>query len=103
MVAVYGIATSIELEGGLNQMCNLSDLIEERGIQKGKALGRTEGRNEGLIEGRNEGLIEGRTEGLKALIATLKTLISDEEVLYQTVIQQEVYKDISKETILKYF
>ena len=95
----YGIATSIELEGGLNQMCNLSDLIEERGIQKGKALGRTEGRNEGLIEGRNEG----RTEGLKALIATLKTLISDEEVLYQTVIQQEVYKDIPKETILKYF
>ena len=80
-------------------MCNLSDLIEERGIQKGKALGRTEGRNEGLIEGRNEG----RTEGLKALIATLKTLISDEEVLYQTVIQQEVYKDIPKETILKYF
>ena len=87
----YGIATSIELEGGLNQMCNLSDLIEERGIQKGKALGRT------------EGLTEGRTEGLKALIATLKTLISDEEVLYQTVIQQEVYKDVPKETILKYF
>ena len=68
-------------------MCNLSDLIEERGIQKGKALGRT----------------EERTEGLKALIATLKTFISDEEVLYQTVIQQEVYKDVPKETILKYF
>ena len=87
----YGIATSIELEGGLNQMCNLSDLIEERGIQKGKTVGHM------------EGLIEGQMDGLKALIAILKPLISNEEQLYQTVIQQEVYKDIPKEVILKYF
>ena len=46
--------------------------------------------------------MEGRTEGLKALIATLKTFISDEDMLYQTVIQQEVYKDISKEVVLEY-
>ncbi len=31
----YGIATSVELEGGVNDMCNLSELIEERGIEKG--------------------------------------------------------------------
>jgi len=31
----YDIATSVELEGGMNDMCNLSDLIEERGIEKG--------------------------------------------------------------------
>jgi len=31
----YNIATSVELEGGMNDMCNLSDLIEERGIEKG--------------------------------------------------------------------
>ena len=86
----YGIATSMELEGGLNQMCNLSDLIEERGIQKGKTVGHM------------EGLIEGQMDGLKALIATLKTFISDEDMLYQTVIQQEVYKDISKEVVLEY-
>ncbi|MGN1084507.1 MAG: hypothetical protein ACI4QX_05860, partial [Lachnospiraceae bacterium] len=32
----YDIETSKELEGGLRQMCNLSDLVEERGIEKGK-------------------------------------------------------------------
>ena len=32
----YGIETTVELEGGLREMCNLSDLIEERGIAKGK-------------------------------------------------------------------
>ena len=31
----YDIETSKELEGGLRQMCNLSDLVEERGIEKG--------------------------------------------------------------------
>ena len=28
----YGIETTVEMEGGLRQMCNLSDLIEEKGI-----------------------------------------------------------------------
>ncbi len=71
--------TTMELEGGLNQMYNLSDLIEEHGIEKGKI------------------------EGLKALIATLKPSISNEKQLYQTVIQQEVYKNIPKEAIIEYF
>lgn len=34
----YGIETTVELEGGLREMCNLSDLIEERGIEKGEHL-----------------------------------------------------------------
>ncbi len=34
----YGFETSTELEGGLKQMCNYSDLIEERGIEKGERL-----------------------------------------------------------------
>lgn len=32
----YQIQTTVEMEGGLREMCNLSDLIEERGIAKGK-------------------------------------------------------------------
>jgi len=31
----YKIAASVELEGGLQQMCNLSELIEERGMEQG--------------------------------------------------------------------
>ena len=38
----YDIETSKELEGGLRQMCNLSDLVEERGIEKGIERGKLE-------------------------------------------------------------
>lgn len=31
----YGFVTSVELEGGIRQMCNLSDLIEEQGKAEG--------------------------------------------------------------------
>lgn len=31
----FDIVTSVELEGGYAQMCNLADGIEERGIQRG--------------------------------------------------------------------
>jgi len=34
----YHIETTVELEGGLREMCNLSDLIEEKGIEKGDRL-----------------------------------------------------------------
>lgn len=34
----YGIETTVALEGGLREMCNLSDLIEERGIEQGDRL-----------------------------------------------------------------
>lgn len=34
----YNIPTTMEQEGGLRHMCNLSDLIEERGIEKGDRL-----------------------------------------------------------------
>ena len=46
-------------------MCNLSDLIEERSIQKLKTKDR----------------IEDRIEGLKALIATLKPFIPREVII----------------------
>lgn len=36
----YHIETTVELEGGLREMCNLSDLIEEKGIEKGIEQGR---------------------------------------------------------------
>ena len=55
-------------------MCNLSDLIEERGIQKG----------------RMEALKEFRNEEVKAFVNIVKTFIPDEELLYQTLIQQSL-------------
>lgn len=38
LTSQYGIETIVERKGGLGDMCNLSDLIEERGIEKGKLI-----------------------------------------------------------------
>lgn len=68
----YDIVTNVELEGGLVSMCNLSDYIEEKGIEK----------------------------GLSALVNSLKDYVQG-EALYQTVIKNEVYKDVSREDVFK--
>ena len=39
----YEIPITHEIERRVNQMCNLSDSIEEKGIEKGKELGKSEG------------------------------------------------------------
>ena len=69
----YEIVTTVELEGGLVKMCNLSEYIEEKGIEK----------------------------GLSALVNSLKDYVQG-EALYQAVIKNEVYKDISREDVFKY-
>lgn len=61
-----------------------------------------EGRIEGRIEGRAEGLTEGRAEGLEALVATLKQIVTDREELFQMVIKNDTYKDLTREDVFKY-
>lgn len=39
----YGVETTVEMEGGMRLMCNLSELIEEKGVKKGLKRGREEG------------------------------------------------------------
>ena len=56
---------SVELEGRMNEMCNVSDYWEEVALQTGRKEGREEGRKEGREEGREEGRKEGREEGRK--------------------------------------
>ena len=73
----YEIVTTVELEGELVKMCNLSEYIEEKGIEKG-------------IE-----------KGLSALVNSLKDYVQG-EALYQSVIKNEVYKNISREEVFKY-
>ncbi len=46
----FHIATSVELEGGLKHMCNLSDLVEEHGIEKGIKKGIEKGIEKGVIK-----------------------------------------------------
>ena len=61
----YGLKMSVELEGRMNEMCNVSDYWEEIALQTGRKEGREEGRKEGREEGRKEGREEGREEGRK--------------------------------------
>ena len=53
----YCFETSTELEGGLKEMCNYSDLIEERGIEKGIEKGIEQGKLTTLIALVQDGLL----------------------------------------------
>ena len=43
----YGLKMSVELEGRMNEMCNVSDYWEDVALQTGREEGRKEGREEG--------------------------------------------------------
>lgn len=60
----YGIPATMEQEGGLRHMCNLSDLIEERGIEKGMEKGVALGLEQGKLEGKLETLLSLVRDGL---------------------------------------
>lgn len=68
------IATVMMKKEGETTMCNVLDAREARGEER----------------------------GLSALISSLKNFISDEEALYQAVIRNEIYKNISLETVREY-
>ena len=72
----YDIVTTVDLEGGLAKMCNLSDYIEEKGIQRGVQIG----------------IGQGIEQGLEVLVKSLSNFIQGEEDLYQTVIKNEIYQ-----------
>lgn len=66
-----------EKEGGIS-MCELMDRAENKGIEKG-------------IE-----------KGLAALVRSLKEFITDKEMLYEAVIKNEEYKNVTRSQVEKY-
>lgn len=80
----------IENNREVDEMCNYSDYIENIGIEKGKAAGIAEGKAAGIAE------------GLRSLVETLKDLIPDFEALYQRVIKNEIYADVTREEVRRY-
>ena len=91
MLKEYGINLTRELEGEVTGMCTYADSIERKGIEKGREEGRAEGR------------VEGREEGLQALISSLSGYIKDFDSLYSAVTQNDVYKNVTREGVLKYY
>jgi len=74
-------------EGAGYDMCKAWDDHKERGRQ----------------EGRREGEQETIKKSLKVLIGTLKKLSADLEVVYNAVVENELYKDITREQVEKYY
>ena len=68
----FGIAMTEEMEGEVTEMCNLSDVLEERAMEKGRAEGMEKGRAEGMEKGMQKGIMLGVTNNIKQLMVNLK-------------------------------
>ena len=80
----YGIAMSVELEEEVNSMCNLSEAIEEQGIEKGR--------------------LEERTEGLRSMVETVKSLVGDDfKKVCEIIKKNKLYENVSEEEIKKFW
>ena len=66
----YGIAATREMKEGMRQMCNLSERIEEIGIEKGIKQGIEQGIEQGIVQGIEQGI----EQGIKVLIESCKEL-----------------------------
>ncbi len=60
----YQIKMSRTIESEVSKMCNLSEGVYERGLEKGILQGMIRGREEGIARGREEGIARGREEGI---------------------------------------
>lgn len=78
-------------EGEKIEMCKALDQIEQRGIEKGKA------------EGKVEGKAEGKAEGLGALVRSLHVFLPEFEALYQAIIKNAEYADVSREQVRAFY
>jgi len=56
----------------------------------------------GMEQGLKIGLEQGLEQGLAVLINSLKEFIPEEEALYQAIIKNETYKNITREMVKKY-
>ena len=71
----------------IHNMCEVLDRIEARG------------RNAGLEEGQKEG----REEGLSAMITALKAFLVTPEEIWNVVIKNEPYRNVTIQQVKKYF
>ena len=50
-----------------------------------------------------KGLEQGREEGVRALVNSLKEYIKDFDSLYNAVIRNEEYKNVTRDEVMKYY
>ena len=71
-------------------MCNLSGYVEKRAIERGMECGIKQGIEQGI------------EQGLAALVQTLKPIYEFEK-LYQAVIQNPVYANVTREEVYRLY
>ncbi len=77
----------------------LAEFDEEAFVRDIHEEGLREGLEKGLEKGIQKGLEKGMQKGLKSLIVTLKKFISSPQELYQMVISNEDYRDLTFEEV----
>ena len=98
----YGLKMSVELEGRMNEMCNVSDYWEEVALQTGRKEGRKEGREEGQKEGRKKeqvSLIVKKIKKNKTVAEIADDLEEKEEVIapiYEAALSMKPDYDVEK-------
>ena len=75
-------------------MCNLSGYVEKRAIERGMECG--------IKQGIEQGIEQGLEQGLAALVQTLKPIYEFEK-LYQAVIQNPVYANVTREEVYRLY
>ena len=68
----YAMEITTELEGRFNSMCNLSEVVEERGIKKGMA----------------QGIEQGKEQGIRGLVDILNEMETSKDVIVDKIMEK---------------
>ena len=81
----------------------LTEYDEAKTMQMLKEEAHEEGRVEGRAEGKKEGKAEEHEGGIKAIVNSLSKYISDPKKVYEEVISNPQYSDVSIDDVYKYY
>lgn len=84
---------------------NATELVEAKEYYSGKEgkVDMCKAIKELIADGREEGREEGREVGLRALVFSLSLLLPDSDAVYQAIIKNEGYSNVSREQVMKYY
>ena len=94
----YDIPVESDIEEGVSIMCNLSQGIEEKALEKGRSAGIAEGRVAGIAEGRVAGIAQGKTS---AQIDIILNMYNNNFTIEQIALATQYDVDKIKEIIQK--
>ena len=94
----YNIPVESDIEEGVSIMCNLSQGIEEKALEKGRSAGIAEGRVAGIAEGRVAGIAQGKTS---AQIDIILNMYNNNFTIEQIALATQYDVDKIKEIIQK--